>query len=450
MPGHSQGTVLYSPASNVGHPVVHSPVSQRQPVGFHGSEDASRVDSAPHSQPVGPIGYLSDRTEDWSSFIQFDQEDTVVPSGTLSYAAGYGDMPGDYVEMPNSDMKPMDIPSQQDLGLVLSGVPNGASNPPAETDEGRHRTHPLYNEGARPDGLYHCPFETEPSCQHKPTKLKCNYDKFIDSHLKPFRCKVDACAKQEFSSTACLLRHEREAHGMHGHGDRPHLCYYPGCERGMLGNGFPRRYNLFDHMRRVHDHKDDPTSLTASPDPAGGESHSQKRGGGAGGRKRKASGPPTAVETTAQRRKASPSSARPAQVPLTPSAPSAPSASYSSNLPHLASSIVSTPQAIPSPYVLRKAQDRERLYSQWASQRDLLARQMEFVRSPDDEMNLQRLSRDLEALRRLSLEANLKKQLGSGLLAYSGLDVTAARFKSQDYGFEDEDQGGISQTPSPA
>lgn len=83
MPGHSQGTVLYSPASNVGHPVVHSPVSQRQPVGFHGSEDASRVDSAPHSQPVGPIGYLSDRTEDWSSFIQFDQEDTVVPSGTL-------------------------------------------------------------------------------------------------------------------------------------------------------------------------------------------------------------------------------------------------------------------------------------------------------------------------------------------------------------------------------
>lgn len=45
---------------------------------------------------------------------------------------------------------------------------------------------------------------------------------------------------------------------------------------------------------------------------------------------------------------------------------------------------------------------------------------------------------------------SLKKQLGSGLLAYSGLDVTAARFKSQDYGFEDEDQGGISQTPSPA
>lgn len=79
--------------------------------------------------------------------------------------------------------------------------------------------------------------------------------KYLDSHLKPYRCKVPACmdAQLQFSSNACLFRHEREAHGFHGHGDNPHLCLFEGCERSIPGYGFPRRWNLFDHMRRVHD-----------------------------------------------------------------------------------------------------------------------------------------------------------------------------------------------------
>ncbi|KAF2486727.1 hypothetical protein BDY17DRAFT_292003 [Neohortaea acidophila] len=52
---------------------------------------------------------------------------------------------------------------------------------------------------------------------------------------------------------------------MYGHGERPHQCYYAGCDRSQPGNGFPRRYNLFDHMKRMHDHKED----TANPSPAG-------------------------------------------------------------------------------------------------------------------------------------------------------------------------------------
>ena len=79
--------------------------------------------------------------------------------------------------------------------------------------------------------------------------------KHLDSHLKPYRCKVAACGSVPFSSTACLLRHEREAHGMHGHGDRPYMCSYPDCDRSLPGSGFPRRWNLMDHMKRVHDHQ---------------------------------------------------------------------------------------------------------------------------------------------------------------------------------------------------
>ena len=78
------------------------------------------------------------------------------------------------------------------------------------------------------------------------------FSKHLDSHLKPYRCKYRSCSSIHFSSTACLLRHEREAHGMHGHGNDPFQCHYPGCHRGR---GFPRRYNLEDHMRRMHKHE---------------------------------------------------------------------------------------------------------------------------------------------------------------------------------------------------
>jgi hypothetical protein len=29
---------------------------------------------------------------------------------------------------------------------------------------------------------------------------------------------------------------------------------YDGCDRSVPGNGFPRKFNYFDHMRRVHGH----------------------------------------------------------------------------------------------------------------------------------------------------------------------------------------------------
>jgi hypothetical protein len=87
---------------------------------------------------------------------------------------------------------------------------------------------------------------------------------------------------------ACVLRHEREAHGLHGHGEKPYLCSYKDCERSIQGNGFPRHWNLKDHMKRVHSDSGD--SLDTVP---AGPSSGSSAGAGAGlsqpakGRKRK-------------------------------------------------------------------------------------------------------------------------------------------------------------------
>ena len=237
--------------------------------------------------------------------------------------------------------------------------------------------------------------------------------KFIDSHLKPFRCKSEACAKQEFSSTACLLRHEREAHGMHGHGDRPHLCFYAGCERGFAGNGFPRRYNLYDHMKRVHDHKEDPQSAIGSPDIAQGEPAGMRK---PVNRKRKAPSSTTS-EPTAQRPKLSVRSSvqgqiqaqemslprqeyrpKPTQVPMPAQV----------HTVHQAPVYYQAPAGPVAPQHMVQPLDdhRQRLiYSQWANQKELLARQLDYVQ-PGDEAGMERFSRDAMEFRRLSWEAH--------------------------------------------
>ncbi|KAH6850043.1 hypothetical protein B0I37DRAFT_103209 [Chaetomium sp. MPI-CAGE-AT-0009] len=159
------------------------------------------------------------------------------------------------------------IPAMADDGFAL---PHSAFGSRRLSGEGESaRDHYLYkNAFPHADGLFHCPWEGQASCNHKPEKLKCNYDKFVDSHLKPYRCKVEGCQNARFSSTACLLRHEREAHAMHGHGEKPYLCTYEGCERSIAGHGFPRQWNLRDHMRRVHN--DNGTAAQpASPPPSG-------------------------------------------------------------------------------------------------------------------------------------------------------------------------------------
>ena len=39
---------------------------------------------------------------------------------------------------------------------------------------------------------------------------------------------------------------------MHGHGEKPFRCDFPDCSRYL--DGFPRRWNARDHMKRIHNH----------------------------------------------------------------------------------------------------------------------------------------------------------------------------------------------------
>jgi hypothetical protein len=52
----------------------------------------------------------------------------------------------------------------------------------------------------------------------------------------------------QFSSKAVLTRHEKEAHGLHA--AHPFFCPVDSCERRT--RGFPREYNMGDHISRVH------------------------------------------------------------------------------------------------------------------------------------------------------------------------------------------------------
>ena len=84
---------------------------------------------------------------------------------------------------------------------------------------------------------------------------------------------------------------------MHGHGDKPFLCEYEGCDRGLTGNGFPRHWNLMDHMKRVHNDPGKPRSISGSP-PA---SESTPKG-----KKRKAGDSPGAPSEKSHKRNVTP------------------------------------------------------------------------------------------------------------------------------------------------
>lgn len=103
-----------------------------------------------------------------------------------SYLGAYGSVAGKLPSSVGGEAKPMIAKSTQDGSAAFRSTSSATSSQVGDGDEGRYRNHPLYSEGPKADGLYHCPFTTDPSCGHKPTKLKCNYE-YAESHLS-YRC----------------------------------------------------------------------------------------------------------------------------------------------------------------------------------------------------------------------------------------------------------------------
>ena len=87
---------------------------------------------------------------------------------------------------------------------------------------------------------------------------------------------------------------------MHGHGEKPYMCTYEGCDRSISGHGFPRQWNLRDHMRRVHN--DNGTIAQPPSPPASGATATTTTS--TRGRKRKSDAEKPAQEKSSSRKSA--------------------------------------------------------------------------------------------------------------------------------------------------
>ncbi len=112
----------------------------------------------------------------------------------ISFSAGYAPAPARADAQPGSSghVKPLAAKPKHEAGPIVQAVshPDTSAAASTESEEGRNRNHPLYSEGPHADGMFHCPFTSDPTCQHGPTKLKCNYE--YESFLSPI-CPFEPC-----------------------------------------------------------------------------------------------------------------------------------------------------------------------------------------------------------------------------------------------------------------
>ena len=101
----------------------------------------------------------------------------------------------------------------------------------------------------------------------------------MDKHTRPYTCEEEGCESRGFTYSGGLHRHQREVHNQHGGPKARCMCPYQDCKRST-GQGFSRRENLQEHIRRVH--RDIPTENKPAPPeepalPEAGESRKRKR-----------------------------------------------------------------------------------------------------------------------------------------------------------------------------
>lgn len=93
-----------------------------------------------------------------------------------------------------------------------------------------------------------CTFD---GCTAPPFARQCEFKKHADRHQRPYVCKKPECARLKgFTYQGGLLRHEREIH------QERSLFYCPVQKCKRHAQGFTRKENMEEHLRRIHTSKD--------------------------------------------------------------------------------------------------------------------------------------------------------------------------------------------------
>ncbi|KAL2160615.1 hypothetical protein VTH06DRAFT_1303 [Thermothelomyces fergusii] len=143
--------------------------------------------------------------------------------------------------------------------LDLPAAPSTAATSPPKEESPNATTPQRVKAIPKPDrevtrnleGKFIC---TWPGCSEEPKEFtrKCEWNKHMDKHDRPYKCGAAGCEKLPgFTYSGGLLRHEREVHGKHGGPKNSFYCPHPNCKRHS-GKGFSRQENLNEHLRRVH------------------------------------------------------------------------------------------------------------------------------------------------------------------------------------------------------
>ncbi|PHH54442.1 hypothetical protein CFIMG_003022RA [Ceratocystis fimbriata CBS 114723] len=179
-------------------------------------------------------------------------------------------------EINEDDALDVDMFPQQQI-LTSSTYP---SRPPLSPGKAMLRmwliTKPEREVEKQSDGKYHCTYEYCSDAQQAFNR-KCEWNKHMDKHERPYRCDQPGCDKLPgFTYSGGLLRHQREVHGKHGGPKKTVNCPHLSCKR-HTGKGFSRQENLNEHLRRVH--TSDTSGIASPPDEAQSLSDESEKGG---------------------------------------------------------------------------------------------------------------------------------------------------------------------------
>ncbi|KAI9812868.1 MAG: hypothetical protein M1827_004386 [Pycnora praestabilis] len=187
---------------------------------------------------------------------------------------------------------PSPVPSTSGAGRALSRanstsisspsevimMANPESPTPATSDRRRHSVRRGGDPPKNDENKIICDHQ---DCANNPPTFgrKCEWSKHMDKHERPYVCKEPSCEKLPgFTYSGGLLRHQREVHKKNEDGKKRLMCPHHDCKRSS-GDGFTRKENLNEHLRRVHQIPDKQCDVSTgdSPSPIGEDVSSRQR-----------------------------------------------------------------------------------------------------------------------------------------------------------------------------